>query len=93
MTVFGALQGALDPGGDERRLFSSFHGVATWVGRAPSAAVPQLLQQEGELFGAGDGCHDPDGCGGDAEDDKEASETPSSNVDGQKFASSIAAVM
>lgn len=59
----------------------------------PSGAVPQLLQYEGELFGAGCGCQDPGGCRGDAEDDEDASQTPESDWVGAKFTSNMAAAI
>lgn len=62
-------------------------------GSRQSAAVAQSLQQEGELFGPGEGCHDPDRYGCDAENDEDASEPPVSEVEGLNFASSIADAM
>ncbi len=58
-----------------------------------SAAVAQRLQQEGELFGPGEGCHDPDRYGCDAEDNEDASEPSMSGVEGLNLASNIADAM
>lgn len=41
-----------------------------------------MLQHKGELFSASESCQDPGGSGGDAEDDKDASETSCSISDG-----------
>ncbi len=62
-------------------------------GGRQSAAVAQSLQQEGKLFGPGEGCHDPDRYGGDAEDNEDASEPPMSEVEGLNLTSSIAEAM
>ena len=58
-----------------------------------SVRIPQVLKQEGELLGAGDCCQDPCRSGGDAEDDKEASESSSSFIEGLKSVSSMADAM
>ena len=93
LSRFCAVEGALKARRDHRGLFGSFHGHVSDGPASGSASVPQVLQKEGELLRAGKGCYDPDDCGGDAEDEKDASEPPMFAISGLKFTSSIAAAM